>query len=140
MDVQPFLTAAQFAELIAPRALTAGETKLVELLVQATADWIRDPERRPGLATNDALATQAKLITYDVVNAALGAAGVDPRVRQMMATTDNRTTSITYAEAAKLLEFDDRHLMMLGLSTTALPQAQFDSFATAFDDCGPGRW
>ena len=140
MDTQPFLTADEFAAMIAPRILTAGERLLVELLVQAAADWIRDPSRRPGLARTDPLAVQAKLLTFDVVSSVLGAAGVDPRVRQVMTQTDNRTTSITYADAARLLEFDERHLAMLGLSTSAEPQARFDSFETAFNDCGPRRW
>ncbi|GJJ23731.1 hypothetical protein [Mycolicibacterium mageritense] len=143
MDNQPFLSADEFAALIAPRQLTAGERALVELLVQAAADWIRDPSRLPGLLRTDPLgATQAKLITYDVVSAVLGPSGTAPsdRLRQVMTQTDGRTTSLTYAEAAKLLEFDDRHLEMLGLSTTAAPQARFDSFETAFDECGPRRW
>jgi hypothetical protein len=140
VDTQPFLTDVEFAALIAPRQLTAGETALVKLLVQATADWIRDPARLPGLSRTDPLATQAKLLTYDVVSAVISAAGVDPRVRQVMTQTDGRTTSITYADAAKLLEFDDRHLIMLGLSTTAEPVARFDPFECAFDDAGPRRW
>ncbi len=138
--MQPFLTVDQFAAMIAPRALTAGEQLLVGLLVQAAADWIRDPSRLPGLAVTDPLATQAKLVTFDVVRAALSAEGADPLVRQIMAQSDGRTTQVTYAGAAALLAFDDRHLEMLGLSTTAEPQARFDPFETAFDDCGPRRW
>ncbi|ORA24951.1 hypothetical protein BST13_33525 [Mycobacterium aquaticum] len=127
--------------MIAPRVLTAGERSLVELLVQAAADWIRDPARLPGLSTNDPLAVQARLITYDVVSSVLSPAGLDdPRVRQVMTQTDSRTTSITYADAAKLLDFDDRHLIALGLSTSALPQATFEPFDVAFTDCGPRRW
>lgn len=125
MDTSPFLTKEDFAAMILPRVLTSGETTLVGLLVQAAADWIRNPARRPGLAKTDPLATQAKLLTYDVVSSVISAAGVDPRVRQMMTQTDGRTTSLTYADAAKLLEFDDRHLQMLELSTTAAPQAHF---------------
>ncbi|OCB46703.1 hypothetical protein A5721_10960 [Mycobacterium vulneris] len=148
----PFLSVDEFAALIAPRVLTAGERALVGLLVQAAADWIRDPERRPGLSGNDPLVTQAKLITYDVVSSVLSPAGLDdPRVRQVMTQTDSRTTSITYAEAAKLLEFDDRHLMALGLSTSALPQAFYGTdhtgeyggpgaFVDAFSDPGPRQW
>ncbi|QEA10776.1 head-tail connector [Mycobacterium phage Weirdo19] len=140
MDPTTFLSADEFAALIAPRVLLPGERALVELLVQAAAAWIRHPDRRPGLTASDPLAVQAKLVTYDVVSAVLGAAGVDPRVRQITTSTDNRQTSITYADAAGLLEFDDRHLVMLDLSTTAVPQARFDDFDTAFDDCGPRRW
>ncbi|WP_319456872.1 MULTISPECIES: hypothetical protein [unclassified Mycobacterium] len=151
MDTQPFLTADQFAALIAPRTLTAGERALVELLVQAAADWIRAPSRLPGLLTTDPLATQAKLVTYDLVASVLSPQNLDPRVRQLMTQTDGRTTSITYADAAKLLVFDDRYLVALGLSTTAEPQAFYgtddtgtyggpDSFAYAFTDPGPRRW
>lgn len=141
MDTQPFLSASEFATLIAPRQLTAGEAALVELLVQAAADWIRDPSRLPGLARTDPLgATQAKLVTYDVVSSVLSPQNLDPRVRQVMTQTDGRTTSITYADAAKLLAFDDRHLLMLGLSTSATPLARFDPFECAFDDAGPRRW
>ncbi len=140
MDTQPFLTRSEFEAMVAPRALTAGERALVELLVAAAAEWIRHPDRRPGLAITDPMATQAKLVTYDVVSNALGAAGVDPRVRQITTSTDNRQTSITYADAARLLDFDDRHLVMLDLATTAAPQARFDAFDVAFDDCGPRQW
>lgn len=139
MDEQPFLTVDQFAELIAPRVLTSGERALVGLLVLAAAAWIRDPQRLPGLATTDPLAVQAKLVTFDVVRSALSADGADPLVRQIMAQSDGRTTQVTYAAAAALLAFDDRHLEMLGLSTTAEPLARFDPFETAFDDC-PRRW
>ena len=138
--MQPFLTVEQFEAMIAPRVLTAGERLLVGLLVQATADWIRDPSRLPGLPTTDPLAERAKLVTYDVVRSALSAEGADPLVRQIMAQSDGRTTQVTYAGASALLDFTDRHLEMLGLSTTAAPQARFDSFETAFDDCGPRRW
>lgn len=140
MDTQPFLSVDEFAALIAPRQLSTGERALVGLLVQAAADWVRDPSRFPGLPRTDPLATQAKLLTFDVVSSVLGPAGVDPRVRQVMTQTDGRTTSITYADAAALLEFDDRHLAMLGLSTNAEPQATFEPFDVAFTDLGPRRW
>ena len=138
MDTTPFLTVDEFGAMIAPRVLSVGERAVVALLVQAAADWIRDPARLPGLGRMDAKATQAKLLTYDVVSSVLSPANVDPRIRQLMTQTDNRVTSITYAAAAAMLQFDDRHLLMLGLSTTAAPQARFDSFDTAFQDCTIG--
>lgn len=140
MDTTPFLTVPEFEAMIAPRSLTAGERLLVGLLVQAAADWVRDPARLPGLGTSDPRANQAKLLTFDVVSSVLGAAGIDPRVRQVMTQTDGRTTSITYADAARLLDFDDRHLAMLGLATTAEPVATFEPFDVAFTDPGPRRW
>lgn len=143
METTPFLTADQFGAMIAPRALSAGERSLVELLVQAVADWIRHPSRLPNLVANDPLATQAKLITYDVVTEALGPAvpGGDRRVRSYTTETDNRSTSITFADAkaiaAGLLDDDMRYLKMLGLPLSATPAATFDTFDEAFMDRDP---
>lgn len=148
METTPFLTADGYAALIAPRTLTAGERALVELLAQAVADWIRDPSRLPTLLTTDPLGkTQAKLVTFEVVSQALGPAGVDSRVKSYTATTDDRTTTVTYAEAvaiaASLLDGDQRYSKMLGLSVTTLPAATFDSFADAYverDAFGARTW
>lgn len=144
METTPFLTADAFAAMIAPRVLSPAERALVELLVVAAAAWIRDPTRRPDLGVNDPLATQAKLITYMVINDALGpVAGADRRVTKYRTSADNRETEVTYAEAAKLLSFDESHLALLGLSLTAAPRATFDDFATAFTDVdvyGRRRW
>lgn len=116
------------------RPLATSERLLVDLLVQAAADWIRDPSRRPGLLLTDPLAVQAKLVTYDVVSSVLGPAGTDPRVKSHTSTVNDRTTTITYSEAASLLEWDDRHLQALGLSMSVEPRATFDPFDTAFSD------
>ena len=135
-ETTPFLTVAQFAEMIAPRTLTAGESALVGLLVQAAADWIRDPSRKPGLVLNDPLATQAKLITYDVAVEALGPIGVDRKTRSVTRSTDDRTTTISYADAIAMCDLNQqRYLQWLGLALTAEPRATFDSFDTAFVDC-----
>lgn len=132
----PFLTTDQFQELYRG-TLTPKQRALVDLWVQAAADWIRDPSRLPGLRIDEPRAVQAKIVTFEVVRDALGPDGVtDPRVRSYLSTTDNRTTSITYADAAAMLEFDDHHLSLLGLSTSAAPRAQFDGFC----EPGPRQW
>lgn len=144
METTPFLTREQYEAMIAPRTLGAGDAALVELLVQAVADWIRDPSRLPNLLTTDPLGkTQAKLITYEVVTEALGpaAAGGDRRVRSYTTEADNRTTSVTYSDAtaiaAGLLDDDERYLKMLGLPLSTPPAATFDTFDEAFMDRDP---
>lgn len=132
METTPFLSVDDFAGLFRP--LSTEERNLVALLVQAAADWIRDDSRLPGLTVADPKAVQAKLVTFDVVKAALGPAGTDPRVRSYTSSVNDRTTTITYNEAADLLEFDETHLNMLGLITVAEPRATFDDFNTAFSD------
>lgn len=132
MDTTPFLSVDDFQGMFRP--LSPAERNLVGLLVQAAADWIRDPARLPGLAVSDTRSVQAKLVTFDVVKAALGPAGTDSRVRSYTSSVNDRTTTITYNEAADLLEFDDTHLNLLGLITVAEPRATFDDFDKAFTD------
>lgn len=132
MDTTPFLSVDDFAGMFRP--LSTAERNLVALLVQAAADWIRNDSRLPGLLASDPLAVQAKIVTFDVVSSVLGPAGTDPRVKSHTSTVNDRTTTITYNEAASLLEFDERHLAMLGLPMTVEPRATFDDFATAFEE------
>lgn len=142
MDTTPFLSTTEFEAMFRP--LSGAERNLVDLLVQAAADWIRSPDRWPGLVGTDPLGVQAKLVTFDVVKSALGPAGTDPRVRSYTSSVNDRTTTITYAEAAALLTFDDNHRALLGLTLSAEPRATFDSFETAFSDVddiyGRRRW
>lgn len=141
MDTTPFLSVDEFEGMFRP--LSPAERNLVALLVQAAADWIRDDSRLPGLPTNDPLAVQAKLVTFDVVKSALGPAGTDPRVKSYTSSVNDRTTTITYNEAAALLTFDENHFAMLGLTMSAEPRATFDEFDTAFADVdayGYRRW
>lgn len=143
METTPFLTRQDYEGMIAPRVLTAGERALVELLVQAVADWIRHPSRLPNIGTSGPQVTQAKLITYEVVSEALGPAvpGGDRRVRSFTQESDNRSTSITFADAkaiaSGLLDDDMRFLKMLGLPLSAAPAATFDPFDEAFLDRDP---
>lgn len=144
METTPFLTVDQYEAMLSPRTLGAGERALVELLVQAVADWIRDPSRLPNLLSTDPLGkTQAKLITYEVVTEALGPAAFngDRRVRSYTTEADQRTTSVTYADAASIaagmLDDDARYLKMLGLSLSTPPAATFDTFDEAFLDRDP---
>lgn len=143
METTPFLSRQDYEGMIAPRVLTAGERALVELLVQAVADWIRHPSRLPNIGTSGPQVTQAKLITYEVVTEALGPAAVggDRRVRSYTTEADQRTTSVTYADAkalaAGLLDDDQRYLKMLGLPLSATPVATFDPFDVAFVDRDP---
>lgn len=132
MDTTPFLSVDDFEGMFRP--LSPAERNLVALLVQAAADWIRNDSRLPGLAATDPLGVQAKLVTFDVVKAALGPAGTDPRVRSYTSSVNDRTTTITYNEAAALLTFEENHLAMLGLTLSAEPRATFDDYASAFVD------
>jgi hypothetical protein len=130
-ETTPFLTVQQFSEMIAPRTLTGGESALVGLLVQAAADWIR--QRLPELDLGN---TQAKLVSYDVAIEALGpAGGIDRKARSITRAADDRTTTVTYADAVAMLDLNQaRYSQWLGLGLTSDPQATFDDFAVAFTD------
>lgn len=130
-ETTPFLTVEQFAEMIAPRTLTAGEAALIGLLVQAAADWIR--QRLPELELAN---TQAKLVTYDVAVEALAPTGVgDRKARSVTRTADNRTTTITYAEALDMMDLNQaKYSAWLGLGLTSDPSATFEDYSVAFTD------
>lgn len=122
METTPFLTVEQFQAMFA-RALSAQEMTLAALLCQAAANWIRHPSRLPGLPPSN---TEAKLVTFDVVSAALARPAEYVGFSSVTRTTDDRTTGYTLESAAQLLEFTDRHRDLLGLSTAAAPTITVD--------------
>lgn len=135
MDTTPFLTHGEFEAMFRP--LSTREVELVKLAVQVVADWIRHPDRLPNLAASPPgpLVNQAKLVTFSVVSQLLGPAGqTDPRVRSYTSEVNDRSTTITYAEVASMVMFDESHYQLLGLTMAAEPRATFDPFETAFDD------
>lgn len=141
-ETTPFLSVDDVAAMLAPRLLSTGERTLVGLLVTTAAEWIRDPSRCPDLPTSS---SAAKLVTYDVVVEALGPeSGIGRKVRSVTRATDDRSTTVAYAEAVALMDLNqERYSQLLGLSMTAEPRGTFDSFDTAFvdaDPCGRRAW
>lgn len=120
METTPFLDAAGFQALFA-RTLTARESALARLLCQAAANWIRREAGDLPLSS-----TEAKLVTFDVVSAALARPAEYAGFREVTRTTDDRTLGYTLESAAALLEFTDRHRDQLGLSMSARPVVEVD--------------
>lgn len=116
----PFLTTDGFQAMFA-RTLSVRERALTDMLVQAAANWIR--ERLPDLPVYH---TEARLVTYDVVAAVMRRPGEYAGFSSVSRGTDDRTLGYTLEASADLLSFEDRHLRMLGLSTTAAPRAMTD--------------
>lgn len=134
-DVTPFVPIAEFEAQF--RDLSAHERTLAERMLQAAAVWIRDPARRPDIAQDDPM---AYLVSFEVVRDAMpaisgiGGESLAGHINYSRGT-DARMESGTLAQVAGLLDFTDRHLELLGLSTTALPVGDgFDSGYYA------GRW
>ncbi len=120
LETTPFLTTDGFQAMFA-RTLSVRERALTDLLVAAAANWIR--ERLPDLPLAH---TEAKLVTYDVVAAVMRRPGDYTGFSQVTRVTDDRTLGYTLESAANMLEFEDRHYRMLGLSVTASPRALVD--------------
>ncbi|MCP3811528.1 phage Gp19/Gp15/Gp42 family protein [Mycobacteriaceae bacterium Msp059] len=118
-DVTPFLDAAQFEAMFRP--LSPGEKLLAETLLKAAAILIR---QRVAAAGRDPLAADdpmAILVSWEVTKAVFPAVPDLEGRTSYSITTDDRTEQGTLASAAGLLDFDDRHWALLGLSATATP-------------------
>jgi hypothetical protein len=118
-DVTPFLDATQFEAMF--RTLSSGEKLLAEILLKAAAITIRDRVAAAGrapLAPDDAMAI---LVSWEVTKAVFPAVPDLEGRTSYSITTDDRTEQGTLAQAAGLLDFDDRHWALLGLSATATP-------------------
>lgn len=121
-DVTPFLTVTQFQAMFA-RQLDATELVLAALLLQAAADWIIDPTRRPDLAgTSDA---GAQLVSYEVTRDVL-LPGQHRGQTNYLRQSGDRITSFSLAQAAAMLDFTPLHKQALGLSMVATAGAYFD--------------
>lgn len=121
-ETTPFLSVDDFTGMF-PRSLLAPERVLAGLLVQAAANWIRNPSRLPDLPLGS---VEAKLVTYDVVAAVFRRPGEYAGFSQVTRTTDDRTMGYTLEAAAELLNFTDKHREMLGLSVAAQPRIEVD--------------
>lgn len=115
-EVTPFLTAEAIGTLWRP--LKGTESALAALLVEAASGWIRRKVAAAGRPPLDPGDANAKLVVLDVVRSALEAAAPN-RARQFSRTTGQRSTSWTYDEAAKLLEWLPNHYELLDLNPEA---------------------
>lgn len=110
----PFLDRPTFEAMFRP--LSAGEATLADKLLLAASQWITD--RKPDIAPDDPMAV---LVTFEVVRDAFAAVPELAGRTQYTITTDDRTESGTLAAASGMLDFNERHRMLLGLSATAGP-------------------
>lgn len=117
-DITPFLDVPTFAGMFRP--LSAAETSLATLLLNAAAVWIRDPSRRPGLDSSDPM---AQLVTFDVVRQALAVPAQFAGYKSYEQMSDDRSEGGTFAGAADMLQFTEWHRELLGLSGAAAPVA-----------------
>lgn len=118
-DVTPFLDAAAFESMFRP--LSEGEQLLAETLLKAAAIRIRqkfDDAGRPPPAADDPMAI---LVSFEVTRDAMPAVPDLAGRTSYSITTDDRTEQGTLSQAAGLLDFNDRHWSLLGLSGTATP-------------------
>ena len=132
-DVTPFLTASAVGTLWRP--LVGTEVALADLLVASASAWIRRKiadAGLPALAVDD---PNAKLVVLDVVRAAIEGAAPN-RARSFSRTTGQRSTSWTYDEAAKLLEWLPNHYELLGLPQDAGKTALGVGYFPIYPSCG----
>lgn len=116
---QPFLDRPTFETMF--RTLTAQERVLAELSLRAASLWIdaRIAEAgRPELPRDDPMAI---LVTFEVVRDVFPAVPQMGGRTQYTVTTDDRTESGTLADVAGLLDFNERHYQLLGLSSGVGP-------------------
>lgn len=116
----PFISLSDFEDSF--RVLKASETQVAEWLIQVASDWIR--EHKPGIADGS---VAAKLVVVEVVSTALRYTKYGP-LSSFTEQTSHSTLSGTFTEAAKLLDFTDRHREMLGIPLNSPPQYQFTAF------------
>lgn len=110
------------------RTLTAEESMLALLLVQAAALWIRNAIEEAGkdpLALTDPM---AQLVTYMVVRDALAVPMNLSGYTSYQRASDDRSEGGTLAEAGNMLDFTEHHRKMLGLTGVAEPQFQCEGY------------
>lgn len=113
----PFIDIDDFSESF--RSLKPSEQQLTEWLLQVASDWIR--YHKPGIA-DDSVA--AKLVVTEVVSNALRYNKYGP-LSSFTEQTSHSSMSGTFTEAAKILDFTDRHREMLGIPIQSPPQYSF---------------
>lgn len=121
--VTPFLDRQTFETMF--RTLSVPERTLAEMLLKAAAMWIdaRIAEAgKPPLPRPPNADPMAVLVSFEVVRDAMPAVPEMAGRTQYTIVTDDRTESGTINAAAGLLDFNDRHRTLLGLSATTGPQ------------------
>lgn len=113
----PFISVSDFAASFRP--LKTSESQIAEWLIQVASDWIRD--HKPGIADGS---IPAKLVVVEVVSTALRYHKYGP-LQSFTEQTSHSTMSGTFTDAAKLLDFTDRHRELLGINIYSPPKYQF---------------
>ncbi|WAB10121.1 head-to-tail adaptor [Mycobacterium phage Gravaillia] len=119
-DVTPFLDVTQFEAMFRP--LGDGERLLAETLLKAAAIRIRDRIAAAGRAPLEPDDAMAILVSFEVTRDAMPPIPEMAGRTQYSITTDDRTEQATMATAAGLLDFNERHWSLLGISATAGPE------------------
>lgn len=113
----PFVSLEDFVASFRP--LKASEDQLAEWLLEVASDWIR--EHKPGISEGS---VAAKLVVTEVVSTALRYNKYGP-LSSFTEQTSHSVMSGTFTEAAKLLDFTDRHRELLGIPIMSPPQYSF---------------
>ena len=113
----PFISLADF--VVAFRALKPAEQQLAEWLLEVASDWIR--QHNPSIPEGS---VAAKLVVTEVVSNALRYNKYGP-LSSFSEQTSHSVMSGTFADAAKLLDFTDRHRELLGIPVYSAPQYSF---------------
>jgi hypothetical protein len=121
VDVTPYLELNDFVGMFG-RTLSASESTLAStLLLPASGVAIRNAFTRVGKTPPDVNDPMAKLVTYDLVAAALAVPAQYLGHTAYERQTDDRMESGTLTAVAATLEITDHHRVMLGLSASAAP-------------------
>lgn len=113
----PFVDVDEFSETF--RTLKPSEQQLTEWLLQIASDWIR--QHKQGVTDDD---VAAKLVVTEVVSNALRYNKYGP-LSSFTEQTSHSTMSGTFTDAAKILDFTDRHREILGIPIQSPPQYSF---------------
>lgn len=113
----PFITVEELADSFRP--LKASEEQVAEWLIQVASDWIW--HRKPTISESS---VAAKLVVTEVVSSALRFGRYTP-LKSFTEQTSHSTLSGTFPDAARTLDFTDRHHVMLDLPITSPPIYSF---------------
>jgi hypothetical protein len=118
--VTPFLTLDGFTALWDGAALTSAQQGQITLLLQVASNWIyNNGPFGPNLPATD---PTAQLVTYEVVANCLRFARFAP-LKEFNNTTAHRAESGTLDDPTTVLDFTDRHKLLLGITLRALPMS-----------------
>lgn len=134
-DAVPFLSPVKFEAMFRP--LSDGEATLAALLLRAAAIWIRARVAEAGRAALAVDDPMALLVSFEVVRDAMPPMPDKAGITQYSIQTDDRLESGTIAAAAGILDFNERHYKLLGLSFTAGPH--YGGMGGDFGDITRGR-